>query len=55
MLGINHAPKPFYLFRMGVAGDDYKHAVRGSLSRGSWNKCGYYLEIVKRVPNLIKI
>jgi hypothetical protein len=25
---------------MGAAGDDYKHAVRGSFSRGPWNKCG---------------
>jgi hypothetical protein len=25
---------------MGVAGDDNKHAVRGSSSRGTWNKCG---------------
>ena len=27
------------LFRMGGASDAIKHAIWGSLSRGSWNKC----------------
>ena len=33
-------PAPYCLFSMEDASDASKHAGRGSLSRGSWNKCG---------------
>jgi len=34
------SPETFSRFSMGDAPDARKHASRGSLSRGPWNKCG---------------
>ncbi|WP_278278673.1 hypothetical protein [Acetivibrio saccincola] len=36
------------MFRMVDAADASKHAVRGLLSRGSWNKCVELCCIVKK-------